>query len=183
MLPQIIMYIISISSIILGFVALILQKTYLDPETQKPTEVEVPVIGKLKTNYPALVFVFLGFAGAFYSFQRSQVKEKVQWTIQGSLVDSAHRIKDWSDGEFKVIPTNTETAIDNSTGKYKITISIDKGRRFEDEIKCIMYSNKDGNAQLYPDTEYKNWRSKKPSLLSNDVEFTRFYKPLLVSNF
>ena len=100
MLPQIIMYIISISSIILGFVALILQKTYLDPETQKPTEVEVPVIGKLKTNYPALVFVFLGFAGAFYSFQRSQVKEKVQWTIQGSLVDSAHRIKDWSNGEF-----------------------------------------------------------------------------------
>jgi hypothetical protein len=182
MLAQIIMYIISISSIILGFVALILQKTYLDPATQKPTEVEVPIVGKLKTNYPALVFVFLGFAAAFYSFQRSQVKEKVQWTIQGSLADSSHKAKDWSDGEFKIIPTNTVTTVD-STGKYEISISIDKGRRFEDEIKCIMYSDKDGRAQLFPDMEYYNWRNKKPSLLFNDVEFTRIYKPLLVSNF
>lgn len=182
MLAQIIMYIISISSIILGFVALILQKTYLDAATQKPTEVEVPILGKLKTNYPALVFVFLGFAAAFYSFQRSQVKEKVQWTIQGSLADSSHKNKDWLAGEFKIIPTGTEISVDTA-GRYEISICIDKGLRFEDEVKCIMYTDKDGRAQLFPDTEYDNWQNQKPSLLSRGVERARIYKPLLVSNF
>jgi hypothetical protein len=183
MLAQIIMYIISISSIVLGFVALLKQKTYLDSETKQPTEIEISKFGKLKTNYPALVFVFLGFVAAFFAFQKSQVKEKAQWIIQGSLVDTSHRIKDWSDGEFKVIPTSADARIDNSSGKYTISIDIDKGRRFEDEIKCIIYSNKYGNAQLYPGKEYNDWLHKKPSLLSNDVEFTRFYKPLLLSNF
>jgi hypothetical protein len=176
------MYGISISSIVLGFIALLKQKTYLDSETKQPTEIEISKFGKLKTNYPALVFVFLGFIAAFIAFQRSQIKEKARWIVQGSLVDPSKKITNWSDGEFKIIPTNTEVIID-SLGQYKISIDIDKGRRFEEEIKCIMYSNRHGSAQLYPDMEYNNWIQKKPSLLSNNVELTRFYKPLLLSNF
>ena len=87
--------------------ALLKQKTYIDSESKEPTEVELSFLGKIKTNYPALVFVFLGFAAAFFAFQKSGIKEKVRWTIQGQLVDSTQRIDDWREGEFKIIPEDT----------------------------------------------------------------------------
>ena len=49
-------------SILLGFIALLSQNIYLHPETKDLTEVEVPILGRLRTNYPALVFVLLGFS-------------------------------------------------------------------------------------------------------------------------
>ena len=62
----IILYAIAALSIILGFIALIKQKVYLDKDTKKQTELEIPILGKLKTNYPSLVFVFLGFFLVYY---------------------------------------------------------------------------------------------------------------------
>ena len=62
---------IALLSIILGFVALLSQKVYLDATTKQPTEVQIPFLGKIKSNYPALVFAFLGAALAFYAFQKS----------------------------------------------------------------------------------------------------------------
>jgi hypothetical protein len=59
------------------------QKTYLDPETKQPTEIEVPLIGKLKTNYPALIFVFLGIVLAFLTFRTSHAPPKEKWEIEG----------------------------------------------------------------------------------------------------
>src|SRR5437773_751346 len=120
MQTQMIMYVISGSSIGLGFVALLLQKTYLDPDTRKPTtEVEITNLGKLKTNYPALVFVFLGFAAAVFAFNKSDVKEKVHWSVQGRLIDTTHKIDDWREGDFRILPfENTSYSIDKNTGAF-----------------------------------------------------------------
>ena len=74
-----IILIISIIGIILGFVALITQKIYINPETSEATEVEIPFIGKIKTNYPALVFAFLGFGLAFYVFNKAYPPLPTVW--------------------------------------------------------------------------------------------------------
>ena len=68
-------------SILLGFIALLKQKTYLDSKTNQPTDVEVPLVGRLKTNYPALVFVFLGFCLAFYVVHKSLPQKEIIWKI------------------------------------------------------------------------------------------------------
>lgn len=177
------MYIISISSIVLGFVALLKQKTYIDSETKEPTEVELSFFGKIKTNYPALVFVFLGFAAAFFTFQKSGIKEKVRWRIQGQMVDTTHRIDDWREGEFKIIPENTYAIIDKNTGAYTIEMDIDKGQSFEDAVKCIIYSHKLGTIQFCPREQFKNKLNGKPSFLISSTNPTRFYKQVLLSNF
>jgi len=184
MLTQVIIYAISLLAIVLGFVALLKQKTYIDSETKNPTEIEIPTLGKLKTNYPALVFVFLGFAAAIFAFSKSEVKEKVHWAIKGRLVDTTHKIEDWREGDIRIIPfENTTYSIDKNTGAYTIDMDIDKGLNFEDVANCIVYSHKLGNAQLYPMDEFTNHKKGKPSLLRGKTNPTRFYGDLLLSNF
>lgn len=59
MIITIFKFIFAILLLTFGFIALLKQKTYLDPATRKPTtEVEIDGFGRLKTNYPALIFVF-----------------------------------------------------------------------------------------------------------------------------
>jgi len=45
---------------ILGFIALLSSRIYIDQPSNSTGEVEVPFLGKPKGNYPALVFVLLG---------------------------------------------------------------------------------------------------------------------------
>ncbi len=48
---------------ILGFIALLSRKIYLHPETKELTEVEVPILGRLRTNIPRWsLFTLLGFS-------------------------------------------------------------------------------------------------------------------------
>jgi len=42
--------------IILGFIALLSSRIYIDKASNSTVEVEVPFFGKLKGNYPTLVF-------------------------------------------------------------------------------------------------------------------------------
>jgi hypothetical protein len=54
------------------FVALLKQKSYLDIRSGEIIEIEVPIFRKMKTNYPALIFVFL--AGVFgYLWYQTEV--------------------------------------------------------------------------------------------------------------
>ena len=55
-----IIYLLAGLCFVLGFVALLKQKTYIDSQTNQPTEIELPFVGKLKSNFPALVFVVVG---------------------------------------------------------------------------------------------------------------------------
>ena len=59
-------YFLAAILIILGFIALLRQKTYIDSKTKQPTEIEITKLGKFKSNYPALAFVVLGFVLAFF---------------------------------------------------------------------------------------------------------------------
>jgi hypothetical protein len=47
---------------LLGLIALLTSRIYIDKASNSTVEVDVPLLGKLKGNYPALVFVLLGGA-------------------------------------------------------------------------------------------------------------------------
>ena len=64
-------YAISGMSIVLGFIALLTQRIYVDTNTQKTIQMEIPILGKMKTNYPALAFVFLGFVLALVAVNKT----------------------------------------------------------------------------------------------------------------
>src|SRR4051812_18278773 len=71
-------------SVLLGFAALLMQKVYLDPNSERVTNVEAFNV-KFQTNIPALFFVALGFALAGYAYYQS-VQYSDIWTIEASFV-------------------------------------------------------------------------------------------------
>jgi hypothetical protein len=90
---------------------LLKQKTHVDSSTNQPTEVKIPILGRLNTNYPSLVFVFLGFFAAMYAFKEFRVKEKVQWTIKSKFEDKYNRIRNWKEGELNIRPSNFQARV------------------------------------------------------------------------
>lgn len=65
------------------------EKIYVDKGTKQVTEIDVPFFGKLRTNAPALVLFFLGFAGLFYPIQKSGVS---YLHVRGSVKSAYHPI-------------------------------------------------------------------------------------------
>ena len=142
---------IALLSIILGFVALLSQKTYLDTTTKQPTEVEVPFLGKIKSNYPALVFVFLGAALAFYAFQRSFPPKKEMWTLEGFFTPPDGKTVDRAGtlelrGPDPVVVKNIID--DDKTGHFDIWINIPEGKSVEQVFETLNYTYSGGEAQI-----------------------------------
>ena len=72
--PQPLYYISALTGSVMVFGGLWLifkEKIYIDRETKTVTEVEIPFVGKLKTNVPALVFFVLGFIPLIYPIVKS----------------------------------------------------------------------------------------------------------------
>jgi hypothetical protein len=67
----------SISAIIGGLIVLANQNVVVD-QSGHVTEVNVPLFGRLRTNYPSLVAIMLGAALAFAVIQRVEVKLEAQ---------------------------------------------------------------------------------------------------------
>jgi len=162
---------------VLGFVALLMQKTYLDSTTHKPTEIELPMIGKLKTNFPALIFVLIGaFLAAFVWSKPSDLGDE-QWTITGSLqVPTGETIK-WQDGTYALLPRGWSSS-SNPNGTFEMTGPVKKGERFEDTWTHIVYTNGEFNALINIKDEYNKYVAKQPSLILSATDNTRDYAPV-----
>lgn len=168
-----IIYGISTLTIILGFIALLTQKIYIDRNTQQPTEIEIPTVGRMKTNFPALVFVVLGFFLAFYTIPKSFPPQKNEWVVTGSFV-SGEDIN-WQDGTLTVFPADFKCAVDPN-GRFEIKAKIEEGKTFEDIIQFIDYSHPRGSMQIYPKKEY----DAKETLIKHETKNSREYKPINV---
>lgn len=84
------------------------EKIYINSETKEVTEVDIPFFGKLRTNAPALVLFFLGFAGLFYPIHKSGV---AYLHVRGTVKSEFHPVGIYvithetlltSDGSFEV---------------------------------------------------------------------------------
>ena len=133
--------------IVLGFVALLKQKTYLDSKTQQPVEVELPVIGKVKTNYPALIFVLLGFVMAWTAFEKSFPPRKEEWTVKGTFNHPARQKVEWKAGTLTFTPSDLNTTLYNE-GNFEMTALIDEGKSIEDVYETLDFSLPNGSVQI-----------------------------------
>src|SRR5580765_6879571 len=64
----------------LGFFALLRQHTYLDPKTNAPIEIELPLLGRMKANYPALIFPFIAALFGYLGYM-SQEMQPTTWSV------------------------------------------------------------------------------------------------------
>jgi hypothetical protein len=187
MQAHIILYSIAGLSIILGFIALLKQKTYLDPKTNEPTSVEISNIGKMKSNYPALVFAFLGFALAVIAMLNRDVPVvpkpgKVNWTIQGTIKNPKFdSITDYSDFTVELAEPEIECEV-GSDGKYKIKLQLDSGQSLESKYDRLEFSA--GNEKIvnidpiYLRDELSNFKKGlKSKLRKVDTNYRRYDYP------
>jgi hypothetical protein len=181
----------AILMIVLGFVALLKQKTYVDAATGAvPSEVEVPFFGKLKTNYPALVFVILGTALAWAAFNQwaatnekeIEAARKVQWRVSGTLqLPREHKgfPIDWRNGTFTLHPYLEQEVM--PIGTYSLEIVLPAGVAFEDAIEFIDYTNGQVSAQFVPRQQFDSFESGQNTLLETRTPTSRHYRPLEVN--
>lgn len=172
---------VSVLLIILGFIALLTQKIYIDQKTQTHTEVDIPLFGRMRTNYPALVFVFLGCALSFLILQKFAVhKEKVDWLITGSMQNVSENQLDWREGSMDLFPCEIKESEFGEFGSFRIVAAIEKGKTFEDLIESIHFDHPDGASfVLFPRKEYEKYSKRlSGSLLDECTERTRLYKAL-----
>lgn len=169
---------LSLVSLVLGFIALLMTRVYTRPEgdSKTVTEVEVPLMGKMKTNYPALVFVCLGFALAGYVAYQAFAAGDVTWEITGAFTNDD--VINWDKGTLTVHPCRLKQTI-NKQGYFTITLGIPRGKTFEDVIEYIVYNHDDvGYARLYPSEEFMNYQDGNDCVLERALRSGRSYKPV-----
>lgn len=174
---------ISAACIVLGFVALVTQKIYLDSATGQPTEVEVAPLGKLKSNYPALVFVVFGIALAFYTLKESSETERskplTQWTLKGSFSPPNGKAIEWSKGTLTLLPSNVRQVV-SEQGTFEITALIEEGKALEDIYEKLDYSTNEASAWINLRKERQAYIDNKPSAIKDMTNHTRDYQPIEV---
>jgi hypothetical protein len=176
-----IIYSLTAFCFLLGFVALLKQKTYIDSQTNQPTDIELPLIGKLKSNYPALAFVIVGAFLAYAGWSKTPTDlGDDQWSITGSFVAPNNANVKWEDGNLVLLPRTFEPA-ELQDGRFMIQASIQKGKRFEDVVSAIVYTNGKVSAQINVEDEYNKRISGRPSLLQTHSKTSRDYAPQVVA--
>lgn len=171
-------YGIAVLLVILGFMALLKQKTYLDPQTNSPIEVEVPFAGKLRTNYPALVFLFLGFALAFYAFHKTYPPPPVEWRIEGSFVTPDDTEIEFSDGTLTLFPCDVTYGV-GARGSFEITAKIRGDQSFEEAFQAIKFTHDKANADIILKEEYRKYLSgDSTTQIENATKNMWVFKPI-----
>ena len=152
--------------IVLGFVALLKQKTYLDRKSGQTT-IEVPLAGKMTTNFPALVFVFLGFVLALYEGKKAPVAENpATWTLRGSFHAPSHTNFTWSAGILELIPTGTHVNM-STKGEFEMTAQAAAGKPIENLVKALVYTHELGGYQFDLQEEVRNYNARTNSLIQS----------------
>jgi hypothetical protein len=179
------MLVLSALAFLLGLIALLCTKIYVTTSNgaTQSTEVDMPLIGKMKTNYPALVFVTAGAALAVYTlYQYSQLMtQPVLWNIKGQLQQPNNGSSDVRWGEIRLVDLDSHVTIDKD-GTYEINVEIPAGRTFESVVQQIYYTTRNGNAVILPGPELETYQhgDKSKSQLLTATNNTRIYRPTMV---
>jgi hypothetical protein len=179
------LYGLSCFIVLLGGVSLVLQKVYkVDSTTGEKTIVEVPVFGKLSTNYPAIAFIFIGAALAAYTLNKTW-ESYDSWVISGSFRAPNAEAVAWERGNLRLSPKKFIMSV-SPDGTFEIQGAIKKGSQFEEEVKQITYENCECDGKIFGasimlENEYNNFLKKKTSLVEYAAKNTRRYKTVEVN--
>jgi hypothetical protein len=183
-----IIYGISALAIILGFIALLTQKIYMDAKTQKATQIKIPIVGRMRTNYPALVFVFVGFALSVIAANKTpeeievyKAPPKKEWKVTGSFKIRDEENIDYGTGTLAVFPSDFEIEV-NKNGRFNIIAKIEEGKTFEEEIERMDYTHTRGSIEIIPKDEYTRYKKQDPaSYLESATGHTRKYQTIFIT--
>jgi hypothetical protein len=175
------MYVLSALILALGGVSLFIQKVYkVDQETGGKIEIELPWFGKLRTNYPALAFAFIGAGMATFTFNKTcEVRD--QWVIHGQFKTPDSGAIDWTKGVLTLFPKQFNPILEKD-GSFHIELNLPRSRKFEDVVGQISYFNWSGNvsAAILVDEEYQKFKRGDPTFLKMAEGTTRRYGPVEV---
>jgi hypothetical protein len=177
-LPQyLVIYGIGTLVVLLGFLALLAQKIYI-AEDGKPTEVELPILGKMRTNYPALIFAFLGVGLLFYGISKCYPPRTIRWEISGQLETWGRKDLDFEKVTIAVFPRNLDLEV-KSNGRFVMRLDIPEGETFEGAVQRIDFSHPSASGELVPSGEWNAYEQnpERSKLLGRTVT-TRQYKPI-----
>ncbi len=171
------MYILSFFVIALGGISLFVQRIYkLDKEGEK-TVIELPFVGRLTTNYPALGFVFIGAAMAIFAFSRTGAE---QWFVTGQFKAPPSKKVEWTKGWLTVYPKSFDTSID-ANGSFQIVGNLRSGEKFEDVVGQITYADENFTGKILTAEAYEDYKKSLPTAaLERISDTTRNYKPVEV---
>jgi len=146
--PQAMVYIFSLIALVLGFIAFVTQKAYVDSASGQVIEIEVSGIGRFKTNIPALVFVVGGIglaAFAYFPYFRDSIHFE-PWTIEGTFRSkdeasplTSNEINNLNTGVISFQPSRTREPASIHGGTFRFQYEIPEGKDFEHEIYTIQY--------------------------------------------
>jgi hypothetical protein len=166
-------YGIAALSIVLGFAALLLQKTYLDSRTGLATSIELPVLGKLRTNYPALVFALLGIGLAIFAL-RSSIKS--EWVLTGRLEHPSQKDIDWSHCLVRAIPSEVWSDVSRE-GLFTIRAFIEDGKSIDEVLDTLDFTHEVGSVQIYLKREHDLYSRGEKSMIKNIAGHTWNFAP------
>jgi hypothetical protein len=171
------MYILSFVVIVLGGISLFVQRIYkLDKEGDK-TVIELPFLGKLSTNYPALGFVFVGAAMAIFAFSRTGTD---RWFVTGQFKAPPSKKVEWTKGTLTVEPRSFDVGIDGNGG-FQISGNVTSGQKFEDVVGQITYTDEHFTGKILTMEAYDDYKNSLPTTVIHDMSNTgRNYKPVEV---
>ncbi len=179
------LYSLSALIVILGGLSLVLQKVYkVESATGEKTIIEVPLFGKLTTNYPAIAFVFIGAALAAYTANKTADSTE-RWILSGTFRAPHEEGVNWERGNLRLSPKKFHLSL-SPDGRFEIQGDLAKGRQFEEEVKQITYENcacdgKFYGASILVEKEYNNYLENKESFIEHAGKTTRRYKPVDVN--
>lgn len=190
-------YVIAAMSITFGFIALLRQKTYIIEDPEKPgdsrTEIELPFMSKvlkLKTNYPSLLFVLVGFVLTWTAAAKvpesgpCEPSPPKKWKISGTLTHSGGDAINWEQGTLAVHPTDIVINGPNEFGRFEIWVDIDSDKTFEKGIESITYTNGPFSKAIIPADEMKKFEAEDPgTLIQSATDTERKYKPVTLDSF
>ena len=190
LIPLVLTFIFSITCVVLGFVALLKQKVYIDSSTNQPTEVSLPIIGKLKTNYPALLFVLVGFVAMYRGFGETPGEPDTEdYLVTGRLeVDPARvapedreRLKhiDFSTMMILPFPNDFSNSRIEKNGSFSFMIKVPKASQFEERVQRLILS---GPSDLIGSIDPGEARNN-PDMLKKSAPNLREYRFLVVPAF
>jgi hypothetical protein len=172
MLFSILLLVLAALLVVLGFIALLKQKTYLDANTGQTT-VEVPFAGKMTTNVPALAFVFLGFALAIYDGKKASAPgNPATWTLKGSFAVPQHSNFTWNSGWVELVPTKTHVKLSNN-GAFEVTTELEEGTFIADAVDALDYTHDLASSQINLQQEIQNYDARTNSLIQSLDRNTR----------
>lgn len=143
--------------------------------TPVPTDVELPLIGKIKTNYPALCFVIIAGVLALYAFQGREREGRDAWTISGQFLANPGEEVQWENGELKLLPVLYYPSSANPDGTFDLKVDIPRGKTFEDTYDSIVYVYKTNT------NEPRSYEilTGDYAFLKSKTDKSRQYKPIM----